>query len=217
MNILAAAKERYAVKAYDPERRVPEQAMQQIYGLLRHSPSSVNCQPWHFIVADNPAGNARMLKGVQGQFGFNEPKVRDASHVVLLCVRTNIDGDHLDSLLEQEARDGRFASEAARTALAGARAGCIAMHRDLDRDLSSWMEKQVYIALGTALLGAAALGVDATPMEGFDRQALDAEFGLDGQGLRSLAMLCFGYRAQDDFNAALPKSRLPEEQVFTFV
>ena len=75
----------------------------------------------------------------------------------------------------------------------------------------------MYIALGTALLGAAALGVDATPMEGFDKAALDAEFGLDAQGLRGLVMLCFGYRAQDDFNAALPKSRLPEEQVFTFV
>lgn len=217
MNILAAAKERYAVKAYDPERRVPEQTMQRIYELLRHSPSSVNSQPWHFIVADNPAGRARMLKGVQGHFGFNEPKVRNASHVVLLCVRTDADAGHLDRLLDQEQLDGRFRDAAARAGLAAARAACIHMHRDLEKDLGPWMEKQVYIALGTALLGAAVLGVDATPMEGIDKAALDAEFGLHERGLGSLVMVCFGYRAQDDFNATLPKSRLTEEQVFTFV
>lgn len=50
MDILDAARRRYAVKAYDPERRVPEAAMRQIYELLRHSPSSVNAQPWHFVV-----------------------------------------------------------------------------------------------------------------------------------------------------------------------
>lgn len=215
-DILTAARQRYAVKAYDPDRRVPDAAMRQIYGLLQHSPSSVNTQPWHFVVADNPAGKARMMKGVQGPFGFNGVKVRDASHVILLCVRTDADAGYLERLLDQEQRDGRFRDDAARAGAAGARASCIVMHRDLERDLAPWMEKQVYIALGTVLLGAAALGVDATPMEGFDREALNAEFGLPEQGVRSLVMVCFGYRAHYDVNAELPKSRLAPEEIFTF-
>jgi nitroreductase/dihydropteridine reductase len=142
MNILAAALQRYSVKAYDPERIVPEQTMHQIYELLRCTPSSVNSQPWHFIASATQ-------EGVQGGFSFNEPKVRNASHVVVL--------------------------------------------------------------------GAAALGVDATPMEGIDKAALDAEFGLAAQGLVSVAMVCFGYRSPDDANGRLPKSRLSQAQVFTFV
>jgi nitroreductase/dihydropteridine reductase len=77
------------------------------------------------------------------------------------------------------------------------------------------MEQQAYLALGTLLLGAASLGLDATPMEGIDRDALDRELGLADRGLRSLVMVSLGYRSDSDFNAALPKSRLPAERVFT--
>ena len=57
-----------------------------------------------------------------------------------------------------------------------------------------WTEKQAYLALGTLLLGAAAKGIDATPMEGIDRQALDEELGLAAQGLSSVVAVALGYR-----------------------
>jgi nitroreductase/dihydropteridine reductase len=77
------------------------------------------------------------------------------------------------------------------------------------------MEKQVYLAAGTLLLGAGALGVDATPMEGFDARVLDAELGLRERGLTSVLLVALGYRGEGDFNARLPKSRLPRETLFT--
>jgi nitroreductase/dihydropteridine reductase len=217
MDILAAATKRHTVKAYDPTRRVPDELMQQIYGLLRHSPSSVNSQPWHFIVASTPEAKARMAKGAQGSFVYNEPKITNASHVILFCVRVDADRQHLDNVLEQEQRDGRFKDEAAKGGQAKGRQGYVNLHRYTQKDLPQWLEKQVYIALRTAMLGAASLGVDTTPMEGIDVAALDAEFGLHEQGLSSLVMLSFGYHADADFNAGLPKSRLLEEQVFTFL
>jgi nitroreductase/dihydropteridine reductase len=67
------------------------------------------------------------------------------------------------------------------------------------------------------MLAASALGVDTTPMEGLDPAALDAELGLHEKGLASLVLLAFGYHADSDFNATLPKSRLAQEQVFTFL
>ena len=77
------------------------------------------------------------------------------------------------------------------------------------------MEKQVYLSAGSLLLGAATLGIDATPIEGFDQALLDAEFDLHAQGLMSTVIVSLGYRRQDDFNAALPKSRWPADQVIT--
>ncbi len=217
MDILAAAKQRYTAKAYDPTRKVPEDTMRQIYDLMRNSPSSVNSQPWHFIVASTPEAKARMAKGTPAAFAYNEPKVLNASHVVLFCARVDADAAHLDKLLAQEQADGRLRDDAAKAGQAKGRQGYVDLHRYTQKDLPQWLEKQVYIALGTAMLGASALGVDTTPMEGIDTRALDAEFGLHEQGLSSLVMLSFGYRAGDDFNAALPKSRLKEEQVFTFL
>jgi nitroreductase/dihydropteridine reductase len=217
MDIVAAAKKRYTAKAYDPNRRVPEEVMQQIYEVLRLSPSSVNSQPWHFIVASTPEAKARLAKGVQGQYSYNEPKILNASHVILFCTRVDTEGGHLDKLLEQEQRDGRFKDEAAKAGQAKGRLGYMNLHRYSLKDMPQWFEKQVYIALGNAMLAASALGVDTTPMEGMDPAALDAELGLHEQGLSSLVLLAFGYHADSDFNAALPKSRLTREQVFTFL
>jgi len=217
MDIVAAAKKRYTAKAYDPNRRVPEEIMQQIYEVLRLSPSSVNSQPWHFIVASTLDAKARLAKGVQGQFSYNEPKILNASHVILFCTRVDTEGGHLDNLLEQEQRDGRFKDEAAKAGQAKGRLGYMNLHRYALKDMPQWFEKQVYIALGNAMLAAAALGVDTTPMEGMDPAALDAELGLHEQGLSSLVLLAFGYHADGDFNASLPKSRLTQEQVFTFL
>lgn len=44
---------------------------------------------------------------------------------------------------------------------------------------------------------------------------LDQEFGLAEKGFKSVAVVSFGYRAEDDFNAKLPKSRLENDVIFT--
>jgi len=217
MDILSAAKKRHTAKAYDAERRIPEEVMQQVYDLLRNSPSSVNSQPWHFVVANTPEGRARVAKAAQGGYAYNASKILDASHVIVLCSRIDMDDAHLEALLEQEARDGRFRDDAARAGQDAARRGYVRQHRFGGKDVAQWLEKQVYLALGTAMLGASALEIDATPMEGFDQQILDAEFGLNEKGLASLVLLSFGYSSPADFNKALPKSRLSQEATFTFI
>jgi nitroreductase/dihydropteridine reductase len=35
--------------------------------------------------------------------------------------------------------------------------------------------------------------------------------------LTSVVLVSLGYRSESDFNAALPKSRLPREEIFTFI
>lgn len=217
MNILSAAKKRHTAKAYDTERRIPEDVMQQVYGLLRNSASSVNSQPWHFIVANTPEGRARIAKATQGSYGYNAAKVNDASHVIVLCTRIDMDEAHLEAVLDQEERDGRFRDAQARAGQDATRRGYVNQHRYGTKDVAQWLEKQVYLALGTALVGAATLEIDATPMEGFDQKILDAEFGLNEKGLTSLVLVSFGYSSPADFNAGLPKSRLSQEATFTFI
>ncbi|MBD8629112.1 oxygen-insensitive NAD(P)H nitroreductase [Oxalobacteraceae sp. CFBP 8753] len=217
MDILSAAKKRHTAKAYDSARRIPEDVMQKVYDLLRNSASSVNSQPWHFIVANTPEGRARIAKATQGGYVYNAAKVNDASHVIVLCARVDMDESHMDALLEQEERDGRFRDAQARAGQDATRRGYVNQHRYGTKDVAQWLEKQVYLALGTALLGAATLEIDATPMEGFDQKILDAEFGLNEKGLTSLVLVSFGYSSPADFNAGLPKSRLTQKATFTFI
>jgi nitroreductase/dihydropteridine reductase len=79
------------------------------------------------------------------------------------------------------------------------------------------MEKQVYLNIGNLLLGVAALGIDAVPMEGFDAKVLDEELGLRKKGYTAIAVVGLGYRSDNDFNAELPKSRLEEDEIITII
>ena len=214
MNPVSFARQRYTTKAYDASRQVEQALIDELLELLRLSPSSVNSQPWHFVVASTAEGKARLAKGAQGGFAYNQAKILNASHVILICVRRDLDDAYLADLLQQEADDGRFRDEVARTTQHNTRRSYVELHRGLG-GIPHWTEKQAYLALGTLLLGAAAKGIDATPMEGIDRQVLDAELGLAAQGLNCVVAVALGYRSDSDFNATLPKSRLPAERVFT--
>ncbi len=217
MNVAKIATTRYTTKAFDPHKRIGSAQLEQIRTLLRFSPSSTNSQPWHFIIAGSDEGKARVaIATATGPYSANQPKVLNASHVVVLCARTELTDAYLEHVMEQEENDGRCKTAEAKVATRKGRAFYANLHRELD-DTQHWMEKQVYIALGTLLLGAAALEIDATPIEGFDRAALDEALGLRQRGLTAVVLAALGYHSADDFNAELPKSRLPAEEIFTFL
>ena len=217
MNIAELVTTRYTTKAYDPDRKISLDLMAQLQTLLRFAPSSTNSQPWHFVIAASDESKANIARATTGPYGGNEAKVKNASHVVVLCARAELDDAHLQRVLEQEERDGRFKTPDAKAAQQRGRGFYVNLHRNELHDTQQWMEKQVYIALGTLLLGAAALGIDATPIEGYDHATLDEALGLRERGLKSVVMAALGYRSAEDFNAALPKSRLPAEEIFTFL
>ena len=217
MTLEEAVAKRHTVKAFDNTRTLPQAQIETLLQVLRNSPSSVNSQPWHFVVASTPAGREAIARATSGGFVYNQPKVLNASHVIALCMRSDLDEAHLQSVLAQEAQDGRFRDAAAQAGQDKSRRGYVDLHRYVQRDLPQWMEKQVYLALGGLLLSAALLDIDATPMEGFDTAALDAALGLHEKGLTSVVLVSLGYRSAEDFNAALPKSRLPQETLFSFI
>lgn len=216
MNIAQIATTRYTTKAYDPQKRIDAALLEQLLTLLRFAPSSVNSQPWHFVIAASDEARARIARATQGPYSGNEPKVLNASHVVVLCARTELDDAHLARVLEQEERDGRFRTPEAREMQTRGRGFYVNLHRER-QDTQPWMEKQVYLALGALLFGAAALAIDATPIEGFDSAVLDEALGLRERGLRSVVLAALGYRSEEDFNAVLPKSRLPADEIVTLI
>lgn len=217
MTLNDAVARRYTVKAFEGGKSLPQDEIETLLNVLRNSPSSVNSQPWHFVVASTAEGREQMAKSTDGAFVYNSPKVLNASHVIALCTRTDLDEAHLQHVLAQEEADGRFAKPEGKAGQDKSRRSYVDMHRYEQRDVPQWMEKQVYLALGGLLLSAAMLGIDATPMEGFDPRALDQALGLREKGFTSVVLVSLGYRSDADFNAALPKSRLPREEIFTFI
>ncbi|MFB0713253.1 oxygen-insensitive NAD(P)H nitroreductase [Buttiauxella noackiae] len=215
MDIIQSAASRYSTKAFDASKKISDENIEKVKDLLRLSPSSTNSQPWHFILASTDEAKARIAKATSGFYVFNERKVLDASHVVVFCAKTAIDETHLSKLLEQENADGRFASQQAMEGQHKGRSYFVNMHRFDYKDAQHWMEKQVYLNVGNFLLGVSTMNIDAVPIEGFDSRSLDEEFGLREKGFTSLVIVPIGYRSAEDFNAALPKSRLEFSEILT--
>ncbi|CAH8210184.1 NAD(P)H nitroreductase NfsB [Vibrio aestuarianus] len=176
MNITAHAKTRYSTKAFDSTKRISDQHIAEIKELIRFSPSSTNAQPWHFILASNDEAKQKVAQATQGFYSFNEGKILNASHVLVFCAKTSIDENYLLDLLEVEDQDGRFSNDEAKQGQHRGRSYFVNMHRFDLKDAQHWMEKQVYLNVGTVLLGVSTLGIDAVPIEGFDAKVLDEAF-----------------------------------------
>lgn len=217
MNLLEVLNTRYSTKQFDPSKSISAENWNSIEQSFRLSPSSTNSQPWHFFVASDEEGKKRMTRGAEGKMAFNAQKILNCSHMVLLCSREDLSEDFLNRILEKEDQDGRFADPSFKTQVHNGRMMFAGIHKEELKDVTHWLEKQVYISAGFAMLSAALLGVDCVPLEGIDKLALSEEFSLQEKGLRPVMGICFGYHSEEDFNKKLPKSRLTNEEIFTYV
>ena len=213
MKIAELVRTRHTCKAYDPQRPLSEEQLAQLQAILRFSPSSVNSQPWHFFLVSSDAGKAKLVPALTEH---NMEKVRSAPLTVVIATKTELDDAHLQALLAQEELDGRFGgNDEAKKGSDAARRYYVGLNSTSAQKQQEWMARQAYIALGFLLMGAATLELDATPIEGFFPEKLDAALGLTELGLKSVVVASVGYGSEQDFNAALPKSRLPAEQLLT--
>lgn len=217
IDMTAVARSRHTAKSYRGED-LPQTQVEDLLELLRLSPSSVNAQPWHFVVASNPAGRDRIARaGTDALYRFNSETVRNAGIVVVFAARIEADEAYLERLLEREEEDGRFREPSDKSEFRKIRAGFVDLNRSAeDPGARHWMARQVYWNGGQFLHAVAAMGFDATPMEGIDTDGLDEEFGLREIGYRALFAVAVGRnRDESDWNLTLPKSRLPLEEIVT--
>ncbi|MEW9150059.1 oxygen-insensitive NAD(P)H nitroreductase [Acinetobacter indicus] len=215
MDLLDVVRSRYTTKAYDPEKKIPQEQFERFLEILRFTPSSINIQPWHFFIAEHDAAKQRIAKALVGKYAYNAPKVLDSSHTILFCTKADISDEHLDNLLQQDDVSGRFKDASAKQGQKDSRSGYVDYYRNEKGDIQRWAENQTFIALGQMLLAAGIEGVDATPIGGFNEQILTEELELQDKGLIPSVLLTLGYRSEQDFNAKLPKSRLNKDEIFT--
>ncbi len=213
MDIINALKTRYSVKKFDDTKKISEEQILQLEDLLQLSPSSTNIQPWHFVLTSTESGKKRITKASQGFYSFNEAKVIDAGVVIIFASKVDLTEEYLSHVSDQEEKDGRFPQPEIKAQNHAGRRYFANIHKLDYKDFQHWADKQVYLNLGSFLLGVAALGLDAVAMEGFDLKTLDEEFGLREKGFTSSVVVSIGYHSESDYNKDLPKSRLLKTEI----
>ena len=207
--LLEALNFRYATKAFDPSRRIPAEAWDAIEKSLALTPSSFGLQPWKFLVIDS-ADAREKLKAAS----WSQPQVTDASHLVVLTVRTDLDKRDIESWIARLSEVQGTPLEA----LEGL-SGMISSFSSAmtAQEKQAWNTRQIYIALGQLMTSAALMGIDTCPLEGISPADYDAILGLEGSGYATAVACALGYRTDDDKYASAKKARFPHEQVVAHV
>lgn len=214
--IITDLQNRYTAKKYDPSKRVAQQDLEVIYEAIRLSASSINSQPWKFIVIESDQAKQRMHDSFANKFQFNQPHIKEASHIILFAYNPNytradygrvIDADIASKRTKIEDREQSFGAFA-----------FVDLNTDKDGNNAPWTKAQTYLALGNTLHVLARLGIDSTTMEGIDSEQISQLFEKELDGYICDVALTIGYHhREEDYNATMPKSRLLAKDVIQVI
>ena len=190
---------RHACKEFDSSKKISDEDFNTILEIGRMSPSSFGFEPWKFVIVQNEALREKLKAfswGAQGQ-------LPTASHFMIILSR-KIKGMHYSSKYIDDMLKLKELPE-----------DVIALYHQFyekfqkedfklledDKYVFDWATKQTYIALANMMTGAATMGIDSCPIEGFDAAQTDAflkdELGIDTEEFGAAVMVAFGYRKDE--------------------
>ena len=205
---------RYTTKKYDPGRKIPQEDLDILFEAMRLSASSINSQPWKFIVIESDEAKQRMSNTFANMYQFNQPHVFDSSQIILFAYNPHYTREDYAKVVDKGIADKRTPTEKRESAFGGF--VFAEQNTAADGDTSCWTKAQTYIALGNTLHTLARLKIDSTPLEGIDIERVNKEFKKELEGYQCDVALAIGYHhPKEDLNANLPKSRLSLESVLT--
>jgi nitroreductase len=205
MKLIEALEWRYAVKKMNGNK-IPADKLNTIIEATRLAPSGFGLTPYTIIVVEDD----EIRKKLHPAF-YNQSQVVDCSAVIIFAAWNSITekevGEYMQDIAEQRGVPVESLND-----FAGNING--SFKKLTPEQARVWADKQTYLALGFSLVAAAAEQVDATPMEGFSPDAVDAVLGLKELGLHSAVALTLGYRdAANDYLVNAKKVRRTQDKL----
>ena len=205
MSLLDSLKWRYAVKKMNGTT-IPAEKLETIIEATRLAPSGFGLTPYTIIVVEDEATRKKLLPAF-----YNQSQVVDGSAVIVFAAWNTISEKEIAEYMQEIAEERGVGVDSLKDfsdAINGS------FKNKTPEQARVWADKQAYLALGFALVAAAAEEIDATPMEGFKPDAVDEILGLTALGLHSAVAVTLGYRdAANDYLSGAKKVRRASEKL----
>ena len=197
---------RHACKLFDDNKKISDEDIRFILEAGRKSPSSFGMEAWKFLVITNEELKAKLRPAC-----WNQVQITSCSHLVI--VLTGIESAKVES--------GEVKKRFSRREMPQEQ---LDFYMDLysshlkdtladDEKLFAWTSKQSYIAAANMMTGAASIGIDSCPIEGFELAKVEEILGLDKSKYRLSLILPFGYRVNEQSS----QLRLDFDEVVEFI
>ena len=205
---------RYTVKQYDATKRISPDKIDIIKEATRMSASSINSQPWKFILLSTDEAKQRFHDTFAIKYQFNQHHALEASHTLLLAHNPKFTKEQYKHRVDIEVESGHLPEDMHDNMLNGGFTFAEA-NTDDEGYNGEWTKAQLYLALGNILHTLARLEIGSTPMEGVDTALIGREFEEELDGHVCYVALAMGYPLEtEDYNYGLPKARLPLDELF---
>ena len=209
MSLVKSFEWRYATKKYNTAKKIDPAVLEELTETVRLAPSSFGLQPYKFLLIEDKAKLEEISRAAHGQ-----PQITTGAHVMVLAVETDIDEKTVSNYIDKAA----VARQTERKNLEPREQFVNTVLSKLDYNQRIvWAEKQAFLAVGVFVSAAAEAGIDASPMEGFDNNAVDAILGLKEKNLTSALLFVIGYRSDEDEFATIPKVRKSKTEIFQII
>ncbi|MGG3557781.1 nitroreductase family protein [Peribacillus frigoritolerans] len=192
---------RRSIKNYDKSVKISREEMEKILTLATLAPSSVNMQPWRFLVIDSPEGKATLAPLAR----FNQNQVETSSAVIAVFGDMN-NFDNAEEIYGKAVDLGLMPLEVKENILASF-AGYF------EKITSEEMKEVVLVDGGLVsmqlMLAARAYGYDTNPIGGYEKDQIAETFGLDKDRYVPVMLISIGKAADNGHQSV----RLPIDKV----
>lgn len=170
MDVLQAIRERRSVNFFESGRDIDEGRLMELLEIANLSCSSFNLQPWRVIVVRDQ-GRKKVLR----QCAFNQPKVEEASVVLIIIADPGAVEEHIDKVLDSWQELGYMKPET-KESYKGMAASLYGSVDSLKRKL--FAVKNASLFAMNLMIAARGFGLETHPMDGFDEACIKKEFGI---------------------------------------
>lgn len=196
--------QRRSIRSYDENYKIPQTEMLEMLQQASTAPSSVNLQPWRFVVVESPAGKEKLKPLIR----FNTHQ-NDTSAAMLLLFGDLKCYENTEKIYHQAYEAGKMPKEVMEKQIAG----ILSHYQNLtESQMREVVKIDTSLAAMQLMLVARAHGYDTNPIGGFEADHLAEKFDLDPERYVPVMILSIGKALE----AGYPSIRLDVEDLTTF-
>jgi len=198
---LQVVQDRRAIRTYDENVKISQEEMSDILTAATKAPSSVNLQPWRFVVIESPEAKAKLAPLAK----FNQQQVKTSSAVIAVFADMN-NLDYLEEIYGKAVEHGLMPQEVKDQQVPSIRNLLSAITEQANRETILIDSGLVSMQL---MLTAKAYGYDTCPIGGYEKDQIAEAFDLDKDRYVPVMLISIGKAVDTGYKSY----RMPVEQI----
>lgn len=195
---------RKSVRVYDETVKISHEEMLEMIQETTTAPSSVNMQPWRFVVAESEEAKAKLKPLIR----FNTRQNDTSSAMVMIFGDMNC-YEYGEEIYDQAVAEGKMPAEIRDQQLAA----ILPYYQNFTREqMNDVVKIDASLAAMQFMLVARSHGYETNPIGGFEADQLAEAFDLDKERYVPVMILSVGKAVEEGYESV----RLAPEKITTF-